>query len=278
MTPRELIRTSAERFRTAGVPDPENDASLLLSRLAGRPALELRLDTDTELDESILSGFQELEAKRLDRIPLQYLLGEAPFYRRMFLVDSRVLIPRPETELLCDWALEVVRDIHSPRILDLCCGSGCIGLTLKAERPDAAVTLSDISQDALDVAAANASRLSLDVGLCRSDLLEAFGPDSFDLIVSNPPYIPSAECGRLQPEVMREPRLALDGGPDGCDLYRRIAESAVSVLLPGGKLLMELGADESGILSAVLSDCGFHRAEIRKDYAGIDRMILASLT
>lgn len=278
MTPRELIRTSAERFRAAGVPDPENDAALLLSRLAGRPALELRLDTDTELNDSVLSAFRELEAKRLNRIPLQYLLGEAPFYCRAFLVDSRVLIPRPETELLCEWALDVVRDISSPRILDLCCGSGCIGLTLKAERPDAVVTLSDVSQDALDVAAANASRLSLSVALCRSDLLEAFTPFSFDLIVSNPPYIPSAECSRLQPEVMREPRLALDGGADGCDLYRRIAESAVSVLSHGGKLLMELGVGESAILSAILADCGYSRTEIRKDYAGIDRMILASLT
>lgn len=277
MTPRELIRNTANRFLSAGIPDPENDAALLLSYLTGRLALELRLDSDSETDSALFSAYQDLAEKRMNRIPLQYLIGEAPFYRRYYKVDSRVLIPRPETELLCEWALDILKGFSNPRVLDLCCGSGCIGLTIKAERPDAVVTLSDISSDALNVSAVNACRLSLDVFICQSDLFSAFNGSFFDMIISNPPYIPSDDCRRLQPEVMNEPRLALDGGPDGCDLYRRIISSAGSVLSSGGKLLMELGINESVPISLLLSEYGFTGIEVRKDYAGIDRMILAVL-
>ena len=249
MNPRELIRRTSECFRSAGIPDPDNDAALLLAHLTARSALELRLDTNTEYDNGILSSYRELVEKRIKRIPLQYLLEEAPFYRRVFKVDPRVLIPRPETELLCEWALEILKDIPSPRVLDLCCGSGCIGLTLKAERPDASVTLSDLSSGALNVTAVNAVRMSLDVQIRHSDLLE----------------------GRM------EPRLALDGGKDGFDLYRRIIQSAGSVLVPGGRLMMEMGVNESDFLVSLLSRCGYRDIEVRKDYAGIERMIFAVL-
>ena len=277
MTPRELIRITSESFRKAGIPDPENDAALLLFYLTGIPALNLRLDSDTELNPSVISGFQILAEKRIRRVPLQYLVGETVFCRRTFRVDSRVLIPRPETELLCEWALELLSDLPSPRVLDLCCGSGCIGLTLKAEHPDAHVTLSDLSAEALQVAAENASGLSLDVTLCRSDLLDGLSASSFDLIVSNPPYIPSAECIFLQPEVLQEPLMALDGGPDGCDLYRRIIRDAGSCLVHGGKLLLEAGIHEASVVSSMLSDHGFTGIEVRRDYAGIERMILGIL-
>lgn len=276
MTCRELIRRASESFCAAGIPDPVNDAALLLSHLTGRPPLALRLDEETVLDPSVIDSFKSLAEKRLSRIPLQYLLGEAPFYGRMFRVDSRVLIPRPETELLCEWALELLKDHSSPRILDLCCGSGCIGITLKAELPSASVTLSDISPDALELAAENASLLGADVALCRSDLLEAFSGTSFDLIISNPPYIPSADYDTLQEEVLREPRLALDGGKDGLSVYRRIVREAFPRLSPGGFLLMELGIGEDEAVSALLSDYGYESIQIREDLSGIRRMILST--
>ena len=276
MTCRELIRRASESFCAAGIPDPVNDAALLLSHLTGRPPLALRLDEETVLDPSVIDSFKSLAEQRLSRIPLQYLLGEAPFFCRMFRVDSRVLIPRPETELLCEWALELLKDHSSPRILDLCCGSGCIGITLKAELPSASVTLSDISPDALDLAAENASLLGADVALCRSDLLEAFSGTSFDLIISNPPYIPSADCDTLQEEVLREPRLALDGGKDGLSVYRRIVREAFPRLSPGGFLLMELGISEDEAVSALLSDYGYESIQIREDLSGIRRMILST--
>lgn len=275
MTPRQLIRQTAERFRLSGIPDPENDAALLLAHLTGKSALTLRLDSDTDLDSSIIAAYEELALCRLERQPLQYILGEAPFCARLFKVDSRVLIPRPETELLCEWALDLISDIPSPWVLDLCCGSGCLGLTLKAERSDAAVTLSDLSEGALNVTAVNAVRLSLDVAVCQSDLFGNLTGAAFDLIVSNPPYIPSDLCDSLQPEVLREPRLALDGGEDGCDLYRRIINAAPAFLKPGGRLLMELGIGEADYLADLLDNAGWKNIEIRKDYAGIDRMILA---
>ena len=275
MTPRELIRMTAAIFRTGDIPDPENDAALLLSSLTGIPALNLRLDTDTELQPDVLSSYRDLSEKRLRRFPLQYLLGNVTFCSRPFRVDQRVLIPRPETELLCQWALEILRDTPSPRILDLCCGSGCIGLTLKAERPDASVTLSDLSADALDMAAENAARLSLEVTLKQSDLFRSLENVSYDLIVSNPPYIRSADCDSLQPEVRYEPRLALDGGADGCSLYRRIIDSSAAFLSRGGVLLMELGFSEAAPVSQLLSEHGFKEIHVRKDYAGIDRMIRA---
>ena len=276
MTCRELIRRASESFCAAGIPDPVNDAALLLSHLTGRPPLALRLDEETVLDPSVIDSFKSLAEQRLSRIPLQYLLGEAPFYGRMFRVDSRVLIPRPETELLCEWALELLKDHSSPRILDLCCGSGCIGITLKAELPSASVTLSDISPDALDLAAENASLLGADVALCRSDLLEAFSGTSFDLIISNPPYIPSADCDTLQEEVLREPRLALDGGKDGLSVYRRIVREAFPRLSPGRFLLMEFGISEDEAVSALLSDYGYESIQIREDLSGIRRMILST--
>ena len=247
----------------------------MLSSLTGIPALNLRLDTDTELQPDVLSAYRDLSEKRLRRFPLQYLLGNVTFCSRPFRVDQRVLIPRPETELLCQWALEILQDTPSPRILDLCCGSGCIGLTLKAERPDASVTLSDLSADALDMAAENAARLSLEVTLKQSDLFRSLENVSYDLIVSNPPYIPSADCDSLQPEVRYEPRLALDGGADGCSLYRRIIDSSAAFLTRGGVLLMELGFSEAAPVSQLLSEHGFKEIQVRKDYAGIDRMIRA---
>ena len=275
MNPRELIRLTAERFRAAGVPDPENDAALLLAHLTGKPALVLRLETDTDVDASVRAAYDKLVLRRLDRYPLQYILGEAPFCNRIFKVDPRVLIPRPETELLCEWALELLSGVSFPRVLDLCCGSGCLGLTVKAERPDASVTLSDLSGDALNVTAVNAARFSLDVSVVQSDLFRDLAGSCFDLILSNPPYIPSGLCDSLQPEVRAEPLLALDGGSDGCNLYRRIISTAPAFLSDGGKLLMELGINEADYLADILENAGWRNIVIRRDYAGVDRMILA---
>ena len=275
MNPRSLLLDTAARFRAAGIPDPETDSALLLSFLTGQAPLSLRLDSDTELSAEILESFSEMAERRLAREPLQYITGEAPFFGRVFQVDSRVLIPRPETEELCAWALETIPVSDSCRVLDLCCGSGCIGLTLAAERPSLQVTLSDCSRDALDVAAANAARYSLQVSLRCGDLAEGLPPASFDCVVSNPPYIPSAECGVLQPEVLREPSLALDGGADGMDFYRRISDECLRILRPDGILLLELGYGESDAVSSLLAAAGFTGITVRKDFSGIARMMLA---
>ena len=274
MTPCSLLRETAKRFRDAGIPDPETDSALILSFLCGVPPLSLRLDTDTDLSDGILSAYAGMADRRLAREPLQYITGEAPFLGRMFTVDRRVLIPRPETEELCVWALEIL-PASDADVLDLCCGSGCIGLSLAAERPSLRVTLSDCSPDALDVAALNAHRLDVSAAIHCGDLTEGLPPASFDCVISNPPYIPSAECACLQPEVMSEPVLALDGGPDGLSFYRRIASEASRVLRKGGTLLLELGYGEAKPVSGLLLSAGYTDISVRKDFGGIPRMLYA---
>lgn len=278
MAPALLLRETAKRLRNAGIPDPETDGALLLSFLCGKAPLALRLDTETELPAALLDRFEALVTRRLSREPLQYITGEAPFLGRIFRVDPRVLIPRPETEGLCRAVLEAYPDGASADVLDLCCGSGCIGLSLASERPSFRVALSDISEDALAVTALNAERLSVQVSLHRGDLAAGLPAASFDCIVSNPPYIPSADCGTLQPEVLCEPRLALDGGVDGLVFYRRIAAESSRVLRPGGRLFLEIGYGEADGVSALLASAGFSRISVREDFAGIPRIVSAALT
>ena len=222
MTPRMLIAEWTDIFRRSGIPDPETDASVLLSSVTQRPPLNLRLDSDSVLDDISLERFSVLAKRRLSREPLQYILNETFFCGLSFYVDPRVLIPRPETELLCEWAESILLRYESPALLDLCCGSGCLGITLKRMHPDASVFCSDISQDAIHVAEMNAVRLHADVHFLTGDLFAPVGQRRFHLIISNPPYIPGRECLSLQPEVMCEPASALIGGPDGLDYYRRI--------------------------------------------------------
>lgn len=274
MTPATLLRETSLCFRKAGIPDPETDSALLLSFLTGVKPLPLRLDTDTELSPDILSAFSALVTRRLSREPLQYITGEAPFFGRFFAVTPDVLIPRPETEELCSWALEIL-PASGAAVLDLCCGSGCIGLTLAAERPSLQITLSDISSRALDVASVNCSRLKTEVFFHQGDLTEGLPSHYFDCIISNPPYIPSDECGNLQPEVLCEPLVALDGGTDGLSFYRRIADETPRVLKKGGTLLLEIGFGETDAVSSVLASAGFSDLSVRNDFSGIPRMMYA---
>lgn len=274
MTPRQLLRTTAAAFRQAGIPDAEVDASLLLSHVTGQPPLSLRLDMTTELPEEVLSRFSDLVAQRLTRQPLQYLLHEQSFLGRDFYVDERVLIPRPETELLAERAIEALRRVPGkPLALDLCCGSGALAVSMALEVPQAQVHAADLSPDALNVTQRNATALHANIQLHQGDLFTAVPDLVFDVIVSNPPYIPSEECLTLQEEVRREPLLALDGGADGLTLYRRIARDAAAHLTPGGVLLMEVGYNQAEDVMALLSDFAFVTAH--EDYQHIPRMIEA---
>ena len=275
MTPRTLILQWKKRLAAAGVADAAVDASQLLARVTGRPMLDLRMDDDTLLTDAEMTAFETLALRRLDREPLQYILGDAPFCGRDFAVSPAVLIPRPETELLAEWALEELRDRPDAAVLDLCCGSGCLGITLRLEAPESRVTCADISHEALTVTRWNAEKLAAEIAVCRGDLWQAVGDARFDVIVSNPPYIPTADCAALQEEVLREPALALDGGADGLDIYRRIADGAVNHLTPGGALLLELGIGEADAVTALLKRAGMTDLTVRRDLEGIERMLLA---
>ncbi len=271
-SPRAVILAASKRLEAAGVPDPVNDAALLLAQVTGRPALSLRMDRDAALTDSQLESFDALCAQREKRTPLQWLLGTQPFCGHLFEVGPEALIPRPETELLAELALSLRARFPAPRALDLCTGSGCIACALALAAPGLSVEACDVSESALALAQRNAARLGAEVSFYRGDLFTAVEGRQYGCIVSNPPYIPAGELAGLQAEVRLEPVLALDGGEDGLAFYRRIAAGAPSHLLPGGALLMEIGSGQGEAVAALLRDAGFGGVAIHPDLAGLDRM------
>ena len=280
MNARQMLRSAAEELRQAGVPDPEYDSGMLLSEVTGRPHLELRAGMGPDPTEEQAARYAQLIARRKAREPLQYLLGSVVFRSREILTGPGALIPRPETAELAEWAGAWIRQKAEAapegfRILDLCCGTGCIGISLQTDFPEAEVTLTDLSGEALAIARANLEKYGLGCRTVQGDLFAPVEGEKFHLIVSNPPYIPTAECGTLQAEVLQEPRMALDGGTDGLDFYRRIAREAPAYLEKGGAVMMEFGIGEEEAIRRLMAEGGVVRTEIRRDAAGICRMILA---
>ena len=279
MTPRELLKLMAADMRDTGVPDAEIDASLLLSHITGQNPMNLRLDSWSQVSLADEEKLRALCKKRKNRTPLQYLTGVQSFLGRDFYVDERVLIPRPETELLAERAIALLREEkYPPTALDLCCGSGCLAVSMALGDPRAQVHAADLSEGALAVTKLNAERLHARVTLHQGDLFDAVSIHQiYNVIVSNPPYIPAADCLELQEEVRREPLMALDGGADGYDFYRRIAADAPWFLEPGGTLLMEVGYGQAERVMALCKDAGLTPIAIHQDYQHIDRMVEARL-
>ncbi|MBC7436384.1 MAG: peptide chain release factor N(5)-glutamine methyltransferase [Bdellovibrionales bacterium] len=247
------------------------DAQLLLLEALGRKpndrAWLIAHDSDG-LPADAGDRFMRLCARRAAGEPLAYLRGRQAFYGLELQVDSRVLIPRPDTETLVDWVLAVLKDTGTPRVLDLGTGSGAIALAIKYERPDARVSAVDASPAALEVAASNAQRLGLDVAFSAGSWLDGVS-GHYDLIASNPPYI--AQGDTHLPTLSHEPAQALVSGADGLDDIRQIIASAASRLLPGGWLLLEHGWDQAGAVRALLATAGFSEVGSRNDVAGIAR-------
>ena len=247
------------------------DAQLLLLHAVGRPdagrAWLLAHDTDA-MDEAVHAQFIALCQRRLAGEPVAYLTGRKEFYGLPLQVDARVLDPRPDTETLVDWALEVIAPLASPRVVDLGTGSGAIALALQSQRADAQVLAVDASTHALAVARANAERLGLPVRFQPANWLAGVeGP--FDAIVSNPPYIPSADPHLAA--LTHEPLQALASGADGLEDIRTIVAQAPTHLRPGGWLLLEHGYDQAQAVQALLATHGFAQVQSRNDLAGIAR-------
>ena len=266
----ETLRAAAARLNAAGVPDPENDARLLLSQITGQPPLALWLDDAHALPEQAAREFEALLLRREAREPLQYILGEAWFMGLCLRCAPGVLIPRFDTEALCREALARMRG--EERVLDLCTGSGALAIAIAHARPQARVFAGDISPDAIKLARENAARCNVRVDVRPGDLFAPFAGERFDVIVSNPPYIPAGELPGLQAEVQREPALALDGGPDGLVFYRRIAAEAPAHLTPGGWLLLEIGSDQAAAVTALLAR-DFDDISVYGDLNGLDRAV-----
>jgi len=230
-------------------------------------------DTDP-LTDPLVGALQPLLSRRLEGEPVAYILGEKEFYGRIFKVTPDVLIPRPETELLVEAALKSLATNHRARILDIGTGSGCIALTLALERTDCCVTAVDLSAQALAIAKENARCLHASVRLLQGNLFDSLGDDRFDLIISNPPYIPATDPHLRQGDIRFEPKAALTAGPEGLDTLRPLIQSAPDHLLSGGWLMLEHGWDQADSCRSLLVESGFMNIQNLRDLAGHERATL----
>lgn len=275
---RGLCLALRERFRSAGAFDPDRAARELTCCAAGKTREELVRDGWQSVPpegEQKLACFAE---RYLSGEPLAYLLGEWEFYGLPLSIDRSVLIPRPDTEILAERAVAAAKAAGSPRVLDLCAGSGCIGLAIAQHVPGATVVLGEQDPGALAVCRGNIRRSSLDARVTVQQLDALHAPDSalgqFDLLVSNPPYIPAKEIDTLDASVRDyEPRLALDGGADGLDFYRSICSMWREVLRPGGGLLFEVGLGQAEAVAQLLQTSGFDGVQTYPDLGGILRVV-----
>ena len=274
-----MLGWTTQHFEKLGLDSPRLTAELLLAHVLHTSRVRLYTDLDRPLEAGELAAYRGLIARRAAGEPTSYLTGTREFYGRTFAVDPRVLVPRPETELLVEAVLQAVPRDAEIRVLDLCTGSGCVGITLALERPRARVLATDTSPGAVEVARANAAALGpADRFEARlGDLLAPVeGEPPFDVVVANPPYVPTGELPTLSPEVRREPPLALDGGADGLDVVRRIAEEAPRRLVPGGLLALEIGDGQGPAVHSLLEAAGYGSVRIERDLARHDRLALGT--
>ncbi|HEU4384692.1 MAG TPA: peptide chain release factor N(5)-glutamine methyltransferase [Anaeromyxobacteraceae bacterium] len=275
-TPLKLVAWTQGYLARAGVDSPRLTAELLLAHALSCDRVRLYLDFDKPLGEAELSAYRELVKRRAAGEPTAYLTGRRDFFGRTFRADRRALIPRPETELLVEAVLSALPEAGA--LLDLCTGSGCVAVSAALERPRARVTAVDLSAEALALARENADSLGARVELLQGDLYTPLPPQArFDVIAANPPYVPSPEVPSLGREIGHEPALALDGGPGGLAVARRIVEGAPARLAPGGTLVMEMHESHAESLPRLCLEAGFESAEPRRDLAGLWRFAVARM-
>jgi release factor glutamine methyltransferase len=264
-TVRDTVTEVAARLAACGVDTPRLDSELLLAHALGMERGQLFVRGHERIDPAVGKRLDALAQRRAAREPVAYIVGRRAFRRIELAVDRRVLIPRPETELLVEVALSLGQ---KARVLDVGTGSGAVALALKHERPDLQVMGADVSAEALDVARSNATRLNLDVRFVRADLLDGVeGP--FDAVVANLPYV--AQEAQLEPEISRyEPASAVFAGADGLDQIRRLAATLPEVPW----VALEVGFDQAGVVATLLADNGFGSTEIIRDLAGHERVVV----
>lgn len=271
MTINALLAEATRKLRESGVETPRLDAEVLLSEVLKKDRVFLYTYPETELNAGEISLFLSMLDERIKRKPVSYIINRREFMGLNFFVNEDVLIPRPDTEILVESVLEELGETDS--VLDLCTGSGAIGLSLKHFKPKIDLTLSDVSCRALEVARKNAERLGLQAAFIKSDLFEKI-KTKYDVIVSNPPYIISREIEELAPEIRDwEPRLALDGGQDGYYFYQLIISEARAHLKRGGSLFLESGDRQSAKLVKLFKSSGFHSVGTKKDFSDNTRVV-----
>ncbi len=270
MTIGEALDLGGRELLEAGIEGGEEEAKILLSELTGIGRLDFFLKKGEELPEDTEHQYLTFLEKRKKRIPLQMILGHTEFMGLEFEVSPATLVPRADTEVVCETALSFLTE--GSTILDLCTGTGCVLLSLLEMEEGTTGVGTDISEDAVELSRLNAERLGLSerASFLTGDLYSPLPEGSrFDLIIANPPYIRSEEIKNLMPEVRdHEPRRALDGGSDGLTYYRRIASGAGDYLIPGGLLLFETGYDQGGQVTEILKENGFSNIILKRDYGG----------
>ena len=264
-----------QKLKEAEIGEAQLDARLLLEEVCGTDHNTLLCHGDREVSETEEEQYRKALEQRAVHVPLQHLLGYQDFMGLRFQVNEHVLIPRQDTEILVEEAMRYLHD--GMRILDLCTGSGCILLSLLHYSNDCEGTGVDISKEALQVAALNAELLGIKADFLKSDLYEKV-TGKFDLLVSNPPYIERKVIPTLMEEVREyDPYIALDGGEDGLDFYRRIIGGAQDYLKRGGQILMEIGSGQAQAVSELLREAGFKEIDVCRDFAGLDRVVSGRL-
>ena len=275
MTFREAISFGEEKLNIAGIEDAKNDAWLLLTFVCKIDRTYYYVHMDDTMSVEQVAEYESVLNKRAEHVPLQYITGEQEFMGLPFRVNDAVLIPRQDTETLVEQALKVIRP--GMKVLDMCTGSGCILISILKNVVDVEGYGYDISKQAINVSKENAKLNNVAATFERSDLFENV-TDTFDIIVSNPPYIPTDVIGGLMPEVaVYEPIQALDGKEDGLYFYRKIIETASEYLNPEGKLLFEIGHDQGEAVSNLMMDAGFKGVRVIKDLAGNDRVVIGGI-
>ncbi len=270
----EVVRLSTDYLGERGLATPRLDAELLVGHALGLARIDLYVHHDRPLSEDELAACRALLARRAQREPVAYILGEWGFRGLRLAVDRRVLVPRPETELLAGRAIELAAALAEPAVLDVGTGSGALAIAIASEVPAARVTACDLSPAALELAGQNAARAGVRIELVVSDLLAAFAGRRFDLIVANLPYIPAADLATLEPEVAEwEPQLATVGGERGDELVEALAGTAAAHLAAGGWLAMECGPGQPQAVAETLAAAGFREIRRFADLAGVERFV-----
>jgi release factor glutamine methyltransferase len=273
-----VIKWTAEHFQKKGLDNPRLEAEVLLAHLLGIDRMGLYLNYDRPLKEEERQAYREMIQRRQAGEPLAYIVGSKEFWSLRLAVSPECLIPRPETEHLVEEAVRIGRGLEPPlRVLEIGHGCGAVAIALAKELDDAEIVATDISAGACSLAQENAAAQGVE-GRIRFFLGDLFpiGAEPFDLICSNPPYIPTAEVLQLAPEIRDyEPLTALDGGEDGLSFFRRIAQAASAFLKAGGWLLLEMGQGQAPQVAAILQGQGFQQIDLIPDYAGVKRVIRA---
>ena len=278
MTIREALTKGMIILKNNNIETPKLKARLLLQYILKKPRQYLIVYDNKEIDKKEQWEYFVNIEKLTNGVPLQHITHTQEFMKMDFFVDENVLIPRPDTEILVEEVIKIAQKYNSPRILDLCTGSGAIAISLKKFVPNADITAVDISEKALEIAQKNAKKLEAKINFVKSDLFDKLDNKKFDIIVSNPPYIRKDEIKKLSEEVQKEPKIALDGGEDGLDFYRIIAEQAINYLKTGSFLCFEIGYNQKNDVIKIIEDeQNYKNTYCKKDLYGNDRIIITQV-